>query len=163
MHRPASIIAVLAVATVALTGCGNNEPKPSGGGSNTPGGGTVAVTLQEWAVLPAQATIAAGKVTFNVKNNGPKHEHEFVVFKTDLDPGSLPKKADGSVDEEGAGVQALGEIEPFAVSKTQPKEFNLAAGKYVLFCNVVETEAMPDMGGIKSHYQLGMRTAFTVT
>jgi uncharacterized cupredoxin-like copper-binding protein len=151
----------LAVATLVLTACGGgNEPS---GGSGSPAATNVAVTLQEWAVVPAQTSAPAGKITFNVENKGPTHEHEFVVFKTDLDPGSLPAKADGSVDENGAGVQAMGEIEEFAVGSSQVKEFQLAAGKYVLFCNLVEEHAMPDMGGIPSHYKLGMRTAFTVT
>jgi hypothetical protein len=38
--------------------------------------------------------------------------------------------------------------------------FDLAPGKYVLICNIVQTE--PD-GSIEAHYKVGMRTAFTVT
>jgi hypothetical protein len=75
----------------------------------------------------------------------------------------LPTKADGSVDESGAGVQAMGEIAEFAVGTTQSKTFTFSTGKYVLFCNVLETEAIPGVPDIKSHYKLGMRTAFSVT
>ncbi|MGD9933188.1 MAG: hypothetical protein AB7T37_05660 [Dehalococcoidia bacterium] len=35
------------------------------------------------------------------------------------------------------------------------------AGKYVIFCNLQE-EPGDAVGGLTSHYQLGMRTAFTV-
>lgn len=124
---------------------------------------TVAVTLQEYAVLPAQASAPAGTVTFAVENKGPKHNHELVVVRTDLAPESLPTKADGSVDETGAGIaQALGEIEELAPNKTESKAFELQAGKYVLFCNLVEAhDGMADMPMV--HYKLGMRTAFTVT
>jgi hypothetical protein len=44
------------------------------------------------------------------------------------------------------------------VGKTESKAFDLAAGGYVLICNVVEK----DEGKTEAHYQLGMRTAFTV-
>lgn len=36
---------------------------------------------------------------------------------------------------------------------------NLAAGNYVLICNMVMTE---DDGSVEVHYQKGMRTAFRV-
>src|SRR4026209_2020233 len=49
-------------------------------------GGTVAVALQEWAVLRAPDSVPAGTVTFQVTNTGPEDVHEFVVLKTDLDP-----------------------------------------------------------------------------
>ena len=109
-------------------------------------------------MTPAQASAPAGQVTFQAKNTGPEDEHELVVLKTDLDPGDLPTKSDGSVNEEGKGLEAVGEIEEFKVGKTQSKAFDLAAGSYVLICNVVEK----DEGKTEAHYQLGMRTAFTV-
>jgi uncharacterized cupredoxin-like copper-binding protein len=153
------IIAILTVSALGMGACGGDDgtTAPQAAGTTS-----VAVTLQEWAVLPAQASAPAGSVTFQAENKGPKHEHEFVVFKTDLAANALPTKADGSVDEAGAGVQALGEIEEFDVGATQSKTFTLTAGKYVLFCNVVEDEAMAETGGIKAHYKLGMFTAFTV-
>lgn len=154
------IFAILTASALAMGACGgDNEPTtPQASGTTS-----VAVTLQEWGVLPAQASAPAGSVTFQAQNNGPKHEHELVVFKTDLAANTLPTKVDGSVDEAGAGVQALGEIEQFAVGTSQSKTFTLSAGKYVLFCNVVEAEATPEMAGIKAHYKLGMFAGFTVT
>jgi uncharacterized cupredoxin-like copper-binding protein len=153
---------MLAVGALFVGACGNDKT-PSAGGSNTPAGATVSVELKEWSVSPAPASAAAGKVTFNVKNSGVMHAHEFVVVKTDLDAGALPVKADGSVNEDGAGFTAVGELEDIEIAKSKSTTFDLAAGKYVLFCNVVEETAMPDMGGIKSHYKLGMRIGFTVS
>jgi len=105
-------------------------------------------------VVPASASTSAGSVTFNVKNTGPKDAHEMVVIKTDLAPEALPTKADGSIDEEGAGVTAMGEVEEVAVGTSKTVTIDLAPGKYVLVCNVVD--------GDEIHYKLGMRTAFEV-
>ena len=164
IQRGTVLLTVLAAA-LALAGCGGGD---SGGQSSgqpattqappTTASTTVAVTLQEFSVTPAQGSAPAGQVTFQAKNTGPEDEHELVVLQTDLDPGDLPTKADGSVDEEGDGLEAVGEIEEFKPGTTQSKAFDLAAGSYVLICNVVEK----DEGKTEAHYQLGMRTAFTV-
>ena len=150
---------VLAIGlVVALSACGGDD---GAGGAPTPNAkatSTVAVTVQEFSVLPGQASAPAGTVTFNVTNKGPNDDHEFVVVRSDLAPESLPVKADGSVDEEGAGVQSLGEIAEFSPGQSKSVTFEMTAGKYVLFCNVVDTEENPP----EVHYKLGMRTAFTV-
>ena len=151
-------VAVVAVLVATLAACGGDK-EPGGTGTQTPLETSVAVTLQEYSVLPGQASAPAGKVTFVATNKGPKDMHELVVVKTDLDPGSLPKKADGSVDEEGAGITAVDEIAEFAPNSTQQMTVTLTAGKYVLFCNVVETED----GKTEAHYTLGMRAAFLVS
>lgn len=121
------------------------------------GGAQVAVTLAEWSVAPSPASVPAGTVTFRARNEG-KEDHELVVVKGDR-PDGLPVK-DGTVDEDGLPPGAfVGEVEPFPSGETCPGTFPLAAGSYVLFCNIVEKE--PD-GTLESHYQQGMRSAFTV-
>jgi hypothetical protein len=152
------LVGVMAVLVVTLSACGGDD-EPGATGTNSPAETTVAVTLQEYSVLPAQASASGGKVTFVVTNKGPNDKHELVVVRSDLDPGSLPKRADGSVDETGAGIQAVGEIEEFDPNMTQQMTFDLPAGKYVLFCNVVETED----GKTEAHYTLGMRAGFSTT
>ena len=82
--------------------CGDDD---EGEATGATGGTSVDVTLQEFAVLPAQESAPAGDVTFAVTNEGPEDTHEFVVFKTDLAPDALPTASDGSVDEEGEGVE----------------------------------------------------------
>jgi uncharacterized cupredoxin-like copper-binding protein len=158
-----------AVAIVAagalLAACGGDETTGDGGG--TPTGGTatgaqestVAVTLQEYAVIPETDSAPAGSVTFEATNEGPDDDHELVVIKTDLDPAALPTNDDGSVNEDGEGVEVIGEIEEFAPGETGSATFDLQPGAYVLICNVVQEE---DDGTIEAHYAQGMRTAFTV-
>lgn len=144
--RGAGIGILAVVALAGLAGCGG-------------GGGTVKVVLQEFAVVPDVASIEHGKVTFAATNAGPDDPHELVVFKTDLGILNLPASAEGKVDEEGAGLTFIGEIEEFDPGKTGSATFDLAAGRYVLVCNIVQDE--PD-GTKESHYLKGMTIEFTV-
>ncbi len=159
------LLAGVSIGVLAIAGCASGAggsggaSSPSAAGSSATSGGagtTVAVTLQEFAVLPAAASAPAGSVTFTVNNTGPEDVHEFVIIKTDLDPGALPVDATGAVTEDGAGMEVVDEIEDIAVGATQEVTATLAAGKYALICNIYdETEK-------EAHYKLGMRTAFTV-
>lgn len=74
-----------------------------------------------------------------------------VIIKTDTDAKSLPKKSDGTVDESAAGTK-VDEIEDSdrGVGKSKSEDFNLAAGKYVIICN------------LPAHYAGGMSTNLTV-
>ncbi len=147
-------VAVALVAVVAGCAGGSASPGASGAASGA-APATIEVTLQEWAVVPASASVPAGSVTFSARNLGPADAHEMVVIKTDLEPGALPTQADGSIDEAGAGVTVMGEVEEVAVGSSKTVTVDLAAGKYVLLCNIVD--------GDEIHYKLGMRTAFEVT
>ena len=100
----------------------------------------------EW-VVKASGQGKAGPVKFNVKNAG-SIPHEFVVFKTDADAASLTKDANAKVDE--AKYSPVGRTKEVAVGTTESLEATLTAGKYVLVCNIA------------GHYDLGMRTGFTV-
>ncbi len=146
---------------VSAAACGDDEDDavPTEPATTTEAGSTIAVTLKEWEVLADKESAAAGKVTFRAKNIGPDDPHELVVMKTDLAPDKLPTAEDGKVDEEGAGVELIGEIEEFAVDGEEEITFDLAPGKYVLLCNILEEEAD---GTMESHYKEGMHTAFTV-
>jgi uncharacterized cupredoxin-like copper-binding protein len=142
---------------IIVAGCGGGaSASPSAASPSSAGGATVVdVDLQEWAVAPSTTSAAAGDVTFKATNKGPDDEHELVVARTDLAPDALPTKADGAVDEAGAGVTVIDEIEEFAVGGTEEATMTLEAGAYVLFCNIVDAEG-------DAHYSKGMRTAFTV-
>jgi uncharacterized cupredoxin-like copper-binding protein len=156
---PSPLSLAACVSLIGLVTACSAGATPTPASSPSAAGSTVKVTLQEWAVVPASTSAPAGSTTFDVTNNGPADPHEFVVFKTDLDHRSLPTKDDGSVDEEGAGVELIGEIEEFEVGATMSQTFDLTAGKYVFICNLVEEED----GQTESHYQQGMSIAFTVS
>ena len=115
-------------------------------------------TLEEWKITLSPTTGAAGEITFTINNVGEK-DHEFVVVRTDLAPDKLPTVADGdeagTVDEEGAGIEAMGEKEDIlAGTDNNVLKLTLAAGHYVIFCNVHDEDLV--------HYQKGMHTDFTV-
>ena len=149
-------VGALMVACAPVGSSASATDAASVGASDGPSGGatTVNVTLQEFSVIPESATAPAGDVTFHVTNEGPEDVHEFVIFKTDLEPDSLPTAADGSVDEAGEGLELIDEIEDVPVGESQDVTATLDAGSYVLVCNIVESDAV--------HYTNGMRTGFTV-
>jgi len=148
-------VLVAGVAALTLVGAACSSDDEGGGGGDA-GGTTVAVTLQEFAVGATPASAPAGSITFEATNNGPEDVHEIVVIKTDLAPDALPTNADGSVNEVGEGIEPIDEIEDIPVGETQDLTVDLEAGNYVLICNIYEEAEQ------ESHYQEGMRTAFTV-
>jgi hypothetical protein len=115
----------------------------------------IAVTMKEWTVEPATSTAAPGKVTFDVKNAGEK-THELVLFKTDLAADKLPLDEDGAVDEAGAGIELIEEVEDVGVGETKSFSADVTAGSYFLVCNVID----PDTGDI--HFSHKMYVPFTV-
>ena len=118
---------------------------------------TVGVTLDEWSVAPDSDGVAAGAINFAADNVG-EDAHELVIVEGS-DPDALPLADDGSVDEGALPDGAfIGEIEVFPPGETCDGVFELAAGDYVLFCNIVEVED----GEVENHFELGMRTVFTV-
>ena len=144
-RRPVVVLAGVLFGAMVLAGC------------SAASGGSVKVTLTEWAVVTDKASVPAGKVEFVVTNSGTQFKHEFVVIKSDLAPADLPA-VDGKVDEEGSGISFIGEVEQLEIGASGTASFDLTAGKYVLICNIVETGS-----GHESHYNQGMRVAFTVT
>jgi len=122
--------------------------------SSGPASGPISTTVKEWQITLSSTNIKAGDVTFNIKNDGDK-DHEFVVVKTDLAADALPTNDTGEVDEEGAGIDAIGELEDILVGTTDGAlTLTLTPGKYVAFCNVNADDNV--------HYQKGMHLAFTV-
>jgi uncharacterized cupredoxin-like copper-binding protein len=148
--RGRHIAALAACASLfGATACGSS--------SSAAEGGPIAVTLQEFAVVPGATSAPAGSVTFEISNTGPNDVHEFVVMKTDLAIDALPTAADGSVDEAGEGLEPIDEVEDIAVGASETLTVDLEAGSYVLICNIYDEDEN------EAHYQEGMRVGFTVT
>jgi uncharacterized cupredoxin-like copper-binding protein len=142
--------------SASSSGSATGEPVSAGVVVDKPAAATqVDVTLGEWQVSASTPTVAAGDIYFLVENTGPDDPHEFVIVRTDLAPGDLPT-TDGKVPEDD--IDLLDEIEPFTPGSRASITVSLEAGSYVLICNIAEIEE----GELESHYELGMRTAFTV-
>lgn len=133
-----------------LGACSSSEPAPKAADTTVaaPPRKTVAVTMKEFTLASAPASVPAGTVTFVVQNAG-LIPHEFVVVKSDLAPDKLPQFEQKLVDEKQ--VQVLSRTAQFDAGKKQDVAASLTPGKYVLLCNV------------PSHYISGMYAAFTVT
>ena len=105
----------------------------------------VAVHMQDYKVILSVPTAKAGTVKFGIKNEGGM-EHSFELIKTDLPFDKLPTTADAKAKEDGLVKQ----VKSLGVGKVEVVTAVLAAGNYVIICNVA------------GHYQLGMRAALTV-
>jgi uncharacterized cupredoxin-like copper-binding protein len=119
--------------------------------------GPVSATLKEWQISLSSTTLSAGKITFNITNNGDK-EHEFVVRKTDKKADGLPLNADGEVSEDAPELTEVGDPSEVAEIKSGSTDRTLTVtlqpGHYVIFCNLHVEELL--------HYQKGMHVDFSV-
>ena len=119
--------------------------------SATGSGNNLSVKLSEYAFTPSSPTVKAGALTITAPNEG-QIQHELVVFKTNKAAGSLPTKG-AEVDEDGleaSGAKNEGEIQDVGSGQTKSTDFKLAAGHYVMICN------------IPRHYAQGMYGTITV-
>jgi len=103
------------------------------------------VTMKDYKVELSVDTVKAGSVKIGVRNAGGM-EHSFELIKTDLPFDKLPTTGDAKAREDGLVKQ----VKSIGVGKVSVVTADLAAGNYVVICNVA------------GHYQLGMRVAFTV-
>ncbi len=140
LFRFGSLAAGVAIA-VSVAGCGSATSSPTAAAD-----GSIAVDLSEWKVSPAQGSAKAGSITFAVSNKGTQ-VHEFVVVKTDTKADALAV-VDNKIDE--GALTPVDEIEDIAVGASPTLTVDLAAGHYVLLCN------------IEAHYGQGMRADFDV-
>jgi uncharacterized cupredoxin-like copper-binding protein len=144
---PAKVLLAAAMAWCAallVTACSGGDSAPA-----TPKLKAVEVRLGEYTLVPSIADASSGSVAFEAKNGGLR-EHELVVVRTDLAPDALTVVG-SQVDEQASGLAvahiSTTDLQP---GKSAIVSVNLAAGQYVLICNVA------------THYQLGMRAGFTV-
>ncbi len=116
------------------------------------------IDLGEWFVRAPNASLTKGTVKV-IANNSGGDTHELVIVRG-VSPDELTV-VDGKVDEDVLPAGAfIGEIESFDARSSCDAVFELDAGSYSLFCNIVETE---DDGSIESHFEEGMVTVVEVS
>jgi uncharacterized cupredoxin-like copper-binding protein len=116
----------------------------------TPPGTPVNVLLDDFKVRHDAAVVPAGTISFRILNQGPT-THEVIVVRTDRAPDKLPLQRDGlTVNEDAPGIDLLDEVEGLDIDDRQTLVLDLAAGHYVLYCN------------LEGHYLGGMHAALTV-
>lgn len=95
----------------------------------------VNVTISDGSIKVDPSSVPAGPVTFQVSVEG-NLDHEMQVIKTQLDPKSLPEGMEpGVVDEAAVGDKAA-EIEDILPGMPVQDTFQMASGRFVVFCNV---------------------------
>lgn len=123
---------------LVLAGCGSSTTSSSSGasspGSSTSGQPTFVLTEFK---IGLDGTIRPGPVDVKIDNQGGE-AHELVIV-TGSDPAALPKKADGSVDEDKiAEADKLGESPDVPARSSTTKTFTFKPGTYIAFCNIVD-------------------------
>ena len=152
-------IALVALLTAFVVGCGGDD-EDNGDSAN----GDVEVTAEEFSAADVTATIEVEMADFEfipkdadgpagidevVTPNIGAVAHELMLYKTDVDPGSL------TVDPEDdkADTAPLGELlfEAFAEpGETDSKIADLGPGTYAMVCNIA------------GHYAAGMWGSLTI-
>ncbi len=144
-----------------LTACGDSDDSSSGATVSTDGGDSgsgIEVSLSEWAV-EAPTTASAGSVEITATNDGGE-THELVVVRAESTDDFVIDEETGKVDEDGfAEGDLIGEIAEFEAGTSASATFDLDAGTYVFFCNIVEEDSD---GTFESHFQKGMVSTITV-
>lgn len=110
------------------------------------GAGGAAWRIRYQGAANEQPQISAGAIRFDATIRGAL-QHEFVIYRTDLDSADLPV-AEGLVVESSPDITVVLRIETFEASRLETG--TLEAGHYALVCN------------LPGHYELGMHTNFTV-
>lgn len=147
-------IGVVAIASVALAACGDDDDETTQSAS---GDGGIDVLLSEWAV-EAPATAEAGSITFNAVNEGGE-VHELVIVRDDSFDDWEKDETGKVLEDQFAEEDFIGEIEEFDAGTTESGTFDLDAGTYVLFCNITEEE---EDGEWESHFDEGMVTTISI-
>lgn len=113
---------ILVLLVLVASACGSNSataPAAGGAGKDAGNAKRVEIIARDYAFEPSQISVAAGKVTFAVKNTGGE-EHEFEIFK---------------------GKKVVDEVEGIAPGITRSVTVDLEAGSYTFVCKLADHEA----------------------
>jgi uncharacterized cupredoxin-like copper-binding protein len=143
MMQRARLATALVALLLAGPACGG-----SGGASESPTPDLgIDTTLSDFKVVAAETEAAGGEVSFDLENDGPS-QHTFFLVETDVIEDDLPV-VDNVVDLGDLAVAAESGVIDVGARASVTED--LAAGAYVMFCN------------LPGHYGAGMHAAFTVT
>ena len=132
------------MAAVALPAAGSSSGRAATGSRDSK---AYRVTERDFGIS-APKSVTAGDLTLTVRNNGPD-QHELIIVRTDR--ARLPLRSDGlTVDEETLQKRTIETLEPSPAGDVHRLHLHLAAGRYVLFCNMA------------GHYLGGMHTMLVV-
>jgi len=136
------VVVSTAVVAMALGGCSSSRTSPVAA--------TVKATLQDFKLTTSTVDVPAGKVSFDVTNNGPS-THEFNVDRTSLAAADLPIDASGLfVDESSPLLHREGSVESAGLATHHTLTLDLAPGTYVVYCD------------LEGHYMSGMHVQIHV-
>lgn len=134
-NRRTTALAIVGVLAVVLAACGSSTKT---GASSSGSSSDNTFVLSEFTIVAPTNTLHAGSVSFTANNVGGE-VHELVIVRA-ASAAALPMKPDGSVNEDKiAAADKIGEIQQIAARSSQTKTFQLTAGTYVAFCNIVDT------------------------
>lgn len=131
---------VVVVGFVALaSACGGSTASPPAEPANPAvQGQAIGVTLDEFKLAVDATAVPAGKVTFEITNNG--HEkHELVILRTDLAVTNIPEnpseKNKLTEDSKDLGILHVTEYDGVDPGKEWNLVADLPSGHYLLLCN----------------------------
>jgi len=151
--------------TVLVAACAGTAPEAQPDDEETPvQESSVAVRLVDFVVEPTSDSVATGRVTFSVTNDGYATDekgdhipsisagrHELSVLRTDLPAEELPENTvEFVVEVEAPGIEVVGSTRVLEEGTTESLTVELEPGPYVLICNLT------------SHYARGMWAEFSV-
>ncbi len=113
--------------------------------ASTPRPQVVQISLTDFDVKFAPATLKAGSVTLVGTNEGHDVVHEIRLVKTDLPADQLPLESNGRVNEDSATLTTIAAVEDLGPGMSGEVTVTLEPGRYVYFCNE------------HNHYLVGMR------
>ena len=153
-HPSRFALTAVAVGALLLGACGEDNGRvddPTSTSTAVAGQAenTVNVDMKEFSMTPGRTSVASGEISFRALNSGTI-EHEMRVIRTDLDAKALPMESGGAQADISKVDQRLS-ITGVNAGQSKTEKVRLAAGKYVLLCN------------LPAHYQSGMVAPFTVT
>ncbi len=131
--------ALCATTLLLVAGCATNSNRSNSTAS--PSGTSAGTFVLSEFKITLDGTIPAGPVTVAIDNQGGE-THELVIVAADK-VDALPRKSDGSVDEDKlAEADKVGERADIAGRTSTTATFTFEPGTYDAFCNLIDDMGM---------------------